>query len=143
MLPAVAGLSPTAARDHLTAAEYAAGQPDQVVAVAQVSGWGWADASRRVWAGGGRSVTDLVVRTDRPAGAESALTAWAGDAARAPFSAGPCPDSVVGLDDCRMGLAGDRSIWIGRLDAEVFRIDAAGLDAAPLAAEQARRLRAG
>ena len=129
-------------RDHLTAAEYAASAPDQVIGLDQVSGWGWEEASLRQWSGGGRSAQALVLRTDRASGARLAFAAWSEQASATPFVAGDCPASVSGLDECRLGAAGARSILVGRLDAETFRLDLNGLDAAALGAAQAQRLRA-
>lgn len=134
------GLPMITVRDHLTAAEYAAGQPDQVIGLAQVQGWGWADASLREWAGGGKTAQALVLRTDRAEGAHEAFAAWAAEAASAPFAGLDCPAGITGLDECRLGIAGARSIVTGRLDVDVFRIDTTGLDAAGLAAAQAQRL---
>ena len=141
ILDRAAGLPPTASRDHLSGAEYVASAANQVVAMDRVTAWGWADASYRAWASGGRSVSVLVVMTDREQGAAAAYAAWAQDAATAPFSAGPCPPGTAGLDQCTVGAAGGRSIAVGRLGAVVFRLEATGVEAAPLVTTQAERLR--
>src|SRR5581483_871713 len=121
ILPAAGSLPLTGASDHLTAAEYAASAPDEVVALGQVESWGWAAAARRTWSAGGAAVDDVVLETDRPEGAQRAFEAWAGAASSAPFAGGACPAAVTGLDDCRQGVAGGRTVVVGRLDAEVFR----------------------
>lgn len=142
VLASAGGLSAVTVRDHLPAAEYAASAADQVLGLAEVQSWGWADASWRVWSNGGSSVDDLVVATDRPEGAQRAFAYWAGRASAAPLSSGPCPDAIAGLDQCLTGTAGRRTVVVGRLNALVFRLDVVGADAGSLAASQAQRLRA-
>ena len=142
VLPAIPGLSLTSARDRLSAAEYAAAQPDEVASLDQVRAWGWQEASLRRWSGGGRSAEALVLRTDRVGGARLVFAAWSVEATAAPFVGGDCPAGLAGLDECREGVAGTRTIVVGRLDVEVFRLDLTGVDAAATAAAQAQRLRA-
>lgn len=141
ILAEASGLRLITVRDHLTAAEYAASAPDQVIGLDQVRGWGWEEASLRQWSGGGRSAQALLLRTDRASGAHLAFAAWAEQASVTPLLGADCPPSVSGLDECRLGTAGARSIVVGRLDTETFRLDLNGLDPAPLAAAQAQRLR--
>lgn len=137
---AAVGLARNAARDHLGAAEAAGSEPDQVDALQVYYSWGWVEASTRSWAGGGRRVDDTVLLSVRAQGAQRAFVFWSGAAELAPFTGQPCPTSIAGLDQCRLGTGDGRSIVVGRLDAEVFRITATGLDAAALAAVQASRL---
>lgn len=137
-----AGLPRTGGTDSLTAAELAAAAPDEVVALAELNGWGWVAGARRSWADGGRRLDVLVVLTDRPEGARRAFAHLGAEAAAAPLAAGPCPAPLSGLDDCVAGGGGGRQIFAGRLDAEVFQLTASGFDATPLAARQAARLRA-
>jgi len=134
------GLPLTASRDHLTAAEAARDTPNQVLALETYSGWGWIEASTRTWSGGGRQASETVLLSVRAEGASRAFEIWAGDAGRAPYAASNCPAAIVGLDECRIGLAGDRALVVGRLGPEVFRLETAGLDAPALAARQAARL---
>lgn len=141
ILAGAGGLPLITVRDHFTAAEYAASASDQVIGLDQVRGWGWEDASLRQWSGSGQAARALVLRSDRASGAHLAFAAWSAQAAAAPFVGGDCPPSITGLDECRVGVAGPRSIVAGRLDIEAFRLDVSGLDAAALAAEQAQRLR--
>lgn len=141
ILPEVAGLTLTGGSDRLSAAEYVASSPDPPIGLDQPAGWGWAAASIRTWAAAGGRAVVLVVLTDRDAGAERAFAAWASAASVAPLAAGPCPPEVTGLDQCLEAQAGARTVLVGRLGPEVFRIDALGVDATPLAARQAARLR--
>jgi hypothetical protein len=136
------GLPRTAGRDHLTAAEAARDTANEVLALETYSGWGWIEASTRSWSGGGRSASETLLLTLRAEGAGKAFDAWAADAARAPYSAAGCPAAVTGLDQCRLGVAGDRALVVGRLGAEVFRIETVGLDSATLASKQASRMEA-
>ncbi len=136
------GLPVIGVRDHMPAVEYAAGASDQVLSLAEVESWGWADASLRRWAGGGRSAEVVVLETDRSDGARLAFAAWAAQAAAAPFAGADCPAQIAGLDECRLGSAGQRTLIVGRLDVDVFRLDVIGLDGPALAAAQAQRLRA-
>jgi hypothetical protein len=137
------GLPRTAARDHLGAAEAARDTANEVLALEVYSGWGWIEASTRTWSGGGRQASETVLLTVRPEAAARAFDYWAADAARAPLSAGGCPAALAGLDQCRLGVAGDRALVVGRLGAEVFRLDVTGLDASALAARQAARMQGG
>jgi hypothetical protein len=137
------GLQRTAARDHLGAAEAARDTANEVLALEVYSGWGWIEASTRTWSGGGRQVSETLLLTVRPEGAARAFDYWAADAARAPLAAAACPASLPELDQCRLGIAGDRALVVGRLGAEVFRLDVSGLDAAALGARQAARIPGG
>lgn len=141
ILPEVAGLTLTGGSDRLSAAEYVASGPDPPIGLDQLAGWGWAAASIRTWAAGGRRAVVLVVLADRDAGAERAFAAWASAASVAPLAAGPCPPEVSGLDQCLEAQAGARTVVVGRLGPEVFRIDALNVDATPVATRQAARLR--
>jgi hypothetical protein len=142
ILPAVGALTLITVRDRLSAAEYAAAQPDEVTTLDQVRGWGWQEASLRQWSGGGHSAEALVLRTDRVDGARLAFAAWSVQATAAPFVGGACPAGLAGLDECREGVAGTRTIVVGRLDVEVFRLDLTGVEPTAAAAAQAQRLRA-
>jgi hypothetical protein len=142
ILPAVGALTLITLRDRLSAAEYAAGQPDELASLDEVRAWGWQEASLRQWSGGGHSAEALVLRTDRVEGARLAFAAWSVQATAAPFAGGACPAGVAGLDECREGVAGARTIVVGRLDVEVFRLDLVGVEPAATAAAQAQRLRA-
>jgi hypothetical protein len=130
----------TAGRDHLSAAEAARDTANEVLALEAYSAWGWVEASTRTWSGGGRQAAETLLLTLRAEGAGKAFDAWAADAARAPYAATDCTPAVAGLDQCRVGLAGDRALVVGRRGAEVFRIETMGLDAPSLAAKQAARL---
>jgi len=134
------GLPRTAGRDHLSAAEAARDTANEVLALEVYSGWGWVEASTRTWSGGGRQAAETVLLTLRAEGAAKAVDAWAADAARAPYAATDCPASVAGLDQCRIGTAGDRALVVGRLGAEVFRIETVGMDAPALAGKQASQM---
>jgi hypothetical protein len=134
------GLPQTAGRDHLTAAEAARDTANEVLALETYSGWGWVEASTRTWSGGGRQASETLLLTLRAEGGRKAFDVWAADAARAPYAATGCPASVTGLDQCRVGMVGDRALVVGRLGAEVFRIETTGLDAASLAAKQGARM---
>ena len=135
------GLPRTAARDHLGAAEAARDTANEVLALEVYSGWGWLEASTRSWSGAGGQATEMVLLTVRSEAAARAFDYWAADAARAPLAAGPCPARVTGLDQCRIGIGGGQVLVVGRLGAEVFRLQVGGgLDGAALAARQAARL---
>jgi len=134
------GLPRTAGRDHLSAAEAARDTANEVLALETYSGWGWVEASTRTWSGNGRQVVETLLVTVRAEGAGKAFDTWAADAARAPYAAGGCPASVTGLDQCRLGVSGDRALVVGRLGAEVFRIETVGVDAPSLANKQVPRL---
>ena len=134
------GLPLVAARDHLSAAESARDTPNEVLALELYSGWGWVEASTRSWSGGSRQASETVLLSVRAEGAGKAFEIWAADAARAPYAASPCPSTITGLDQCQFGSAGDHALVVGRLGAEVFRLEMAGLDAAALAEKQAGRL---
>ncbi|HEY8641134.1 MAG TPA: hypothetical protein VIO84_00050 [Candidatus Dormibacteraeota bacterium] len=134
------GLPRTAGRDHLSAAEAARDTANEVLALETYSGWGWVEASTRTWSGGGRQAAETLLLTLRAEGASRAFDAWAADAARAPYAAVDCPASVSRLDQCRLGVAGDRALVVGRLGAEVFRIETTGVDSAALASKQASRM---
>jgi hypothetical protein len=134
------GLPRTAGRDHLSAAEAARDTANEILALETYSGWGWVGASTRTWSGGGRRAAETLLLTLRAEGALRAFEAWAADAARAPYAATDCPPSITGLDQCRVGVAGDRQLVVGRLGAEVFRIETTGMDAAALASKQASRI---
>jgi hypothetical protein len=136
------GLPRTASRDHLTAAEAARDTPNQVLALETYSGWGWVEASTRSWSGGGRQASETVLLSVRAEGASRAFEIWAADTGRAPYAASDCPPAIIGLDQCRIGLVGDRALVVGRLGPEVFRLETAGLDAPTLATRQAARLQA-
>ena len=136
------GLRREAGTAHLSLEEAAAAAPDQVVALQEFRGWGWADAAQQRWAAPGAAVTDLVLLTDREDGARRAFAYLAQQAAAPPLAAGPCPSAVAGLDDCTLGTAGQRTVVVGRLAQELFVLDVSGRDAVPLAAAQAARLRA-
>jgi hypothetical protein len=134
------GLPRTGGRDHLTAAEAARDTANEVLALETYSGWGWVEASTRTWSGGGRQASETLLLTLRAEGARKAFDAWAADAARAPYAATDCPASVTGLDQCRVGMVGDRALVVGRLAAAVFRIETVGMDAPALAGKQASRM---
>ena len=125
-----------ASRDHLSAAEAARQQPDQVGALQEYTAWSWLDASTRSWEG----VSDLVLLTARPEGAARAVAFWSAEAARAPFLIAPCPSSVGRLDECRLAVSGDRAVVVGRLDALAFRLECPAAAAVRLASAQAAAL---
>src|SRR5256885_8818529 len=125
------GLPRTAARDHLGAAEAARDTSNEVLALEAYSGWGWIEASTRSWAGGGRRASETLLLTVRPEGAARAFDYWAADAARAPLAAAPCPASVPGLDQCRLGTAGGRALLGGRPGGGGVRPGGTGRGAAP------------
>ena len=134
------GLPLTSARDHLSAAEAARDTPNEVLALELYSGWGWVEASTRSWSGGGRQASETVLLSLRAEGAGKAFEIWAADAGRAPYAESLCPSSITGLDQCRFGSAGDHALVVGRLGAEVFRLEMVGLDGPALAEKQAGRL---
>jgi len=116
----VVGAPRRGGHDHLTAAEAAAEQPDQGAALQRYAGWGWLDGASRSWAGADETLV-LTAVTD---GAQRAFASWAGDADQAPFAQAACtPAAGAGLDACRLGVAGDRALVVGRLGTAVFRID--------------------
>src|SRR6266700_2718836 len=115
----VVGSARRSGHDHLTAAQAASEQPDQATALRQFTSWGWLDGASRGWAG----ADETLVLTASGPGAGRAFTAWSTDAGQAPFAAGACTAAAgAGLDDCRLGIAGDRAIVVGRLGTAVFRI---------------------
>lgn len=124
-------------RDHVTAEEAAAAQPDQVLALTEFSGWGWADAATRRWG----AIAETLVLTLRPEGGQRAFAFWSRDADRPPFAAGQCPPALSGLDQCRLGLDGERGIAVGRRDTEVFRLECPASQVERLASIQAAHLR--
>ncbi len=136
------GLPLTGARDHLSAAEAARDTPNEVLALETYSGWGWVEASTRSWSGGSRQASETVLLTVRAEAAKKAFAIWAADAGRAPYAATECPAQITGLDQCRIGSAGDRALVVGRLGPEIFRLETTGLDAPALAQKQAGRIRA-
>jgi len=119
--------------DHLTAAQAASEQPDQAAALAQFASWGWLDGSSRTWSTG----DEVLVITARADDAARALEFWARDAQ------GHCTDAALaGLDDCRLGITGDRAVVVGRLGPAVFRLQCPARSAEPLAMAQAASLHA-
>jgi|SRR5215471_714669 len=117
--------------DHLTAEQAASEQPDQGAALALYAGWGWVDGASRTWS----TADETLVITNRPDGASRALDFWARDAQ------GACPaTAMAGLDDCRLGVSGDRAVVVGRLASAVFRIQCPAASAERLAAAQAAAL---
>jgi hypothetical protein len=134
------GLTRTAARDHLTAAEAASLDVDQSAALQTYTSWGWIEESTRSWRGAGKSVDDLVLITLRPEGAHLAYEHYAMAVETAPFEGVPCPAAFGGLDDCLAGTGAGGAIVAGRLAQEVFVINGSGVDVSALAAVQASRL---
>ena len=132
----VVGSPRRASRDHLSAAEAAREQPDQVGALQEYTAWSWLEASTRSWDG----VSDVVLLTARPEGAARAFAFWSAQAARAPFLIAPCPSSVGRLDECRLAVSGDRAVVLGRLDAVAFRLECPAAAADRLASAQAAAL---
>lgn len=117
--------------DHLSAEQAASEQPDQAAALAEYAGWGWLDGASRTWA----TADETLVITARPDGAVRALDYWASDAP------GRCsPAATAGLDDCRLGVSGDRAVVVGRLASAVFRLQCPAPLAERLAAAQAASL---
>jgi hypothetical protein len=127
----VVGAARRAGHDHLTAEQAASEQADQAAALAQYAGWGWLDGASRTWS----TADETLVITARPDGAARALDFWARDAgARCPATA------MAGLDDCRLGLSGDRAVVVGRLGPAVFRLQCPAQAADRLTAAQAAAL---
>jgi hypothetical protein len=115
----VVGAARRGGHDHLTAAQAASEQPDQGAALQRFTAWGWLDGASRTWA----TADETLVLTAEPAGSRRAFASWSEEAAQAPFAAGPCPaQAAAGLDDCRLGVAGDRAVVVGRLGTAVFRL---------------------
>jgi hypothetical protein len=128
-----------AGSDHLTAAAAASQQPDQPAALAEFLGWGWLDGSTRGWA----SADETLVLTSRPEGAARAFEFWAAETTRPPFAPAACSPAVTsGLDDCRLGVAGDRALVIGRVGAEAFRLSCPAASADRLAGAQVASMHA-
>src|SRR5205809_89654 len=81
------------------------------------------------------------VRPAGPQGAGRALAAWSAGLGQAPFAPSACSGAAgSGLDDCRLGVAGDRAIVVGRLGTAVFRIACPAPVADRLAEAQASAL---
>jgi hypothetical protein len=117
--------------DHLTAEQAASEQPDQAAALGEYAGWGWLDGASRTWT----TAAETLVITARPDGAARALDYWGRDAQ------GRCsPAATAGLDDCRLGVSGDRAVVVGRLASAVFRLQCPASAAERLAAAQAASL---
>ena len=117
--------------DHLTAEQAASEQPDQAAALAEYAGWGWLDGASRKWS----TADETLVITARPDGAARALDYWSRDAQ------GRCtPAATAGLDECRLGVSGDRAVVVGRLSSAVFRLQCPAPAAERLAAAQAQSL---
>lgn len=135
------GLPLTSGRDEVSAAEAAATEPDQADALAIFESWGWVAESTRGFGAGGSSVAERVLLLLKPEGAAEAYAYLAQAAETAPMTAGLCPASVAGLDQCVAGSAGGRTVVAGRRGTEVFELTVVGVDPGPLAALQARRLR--
>jgi hypothetical protein len=96
--------------DHLTAEQAASEQPDQGAAMTEYAGWAWLDGASRTWS----TADETLVITARPDDAARALDFWARGAA-----ASRCPPAAMtGLDDCRVGVSGDRAVVVGRLASE-------------------------
>jgi hypothetical protein len=128
-----------AGSDHLTAAAAASQQPDQPAALAEFLGWGWLDGSTRSWA----TADEALVLTSRPEGAARAFEFWAAETTRPPFAGAPCSPAVSsGLDDCRLGVAGDRALVVGRVGAEAFRLSCPATSADRLAGAQVASMHA-
>jgi hypothetical protein len=128
-----------AGSDHLTAAAAASLQPDQPAALTEYLGWGWLDGSTRSWA----SADEALVLTSRSEGATRAFGFWAAETTRPPFVAGACSPAVTsGLDDCRLGVAGDRALVVGRVGAEAFRLSCPAASADRLAGAQVASMHA-
>jgi hypothetical protein len=109
----VIGSARRSGSDHLTAAEAASQEPDEGVALAAYTSWGWLDGASRTWA----TADETLVTTARADGAAHAFAAWSQGAG------GACPPAVAsGLDDCREGVTGDRATVVGRLATAVFRL---------------------
>lgn len=138
------GLPRVSGADHLTAAQVAAAAPDQVLALQQMTAWGWLDASQRGWGAGGQvAVSDFVVLTIRADGGRRAFADLSVGADAAPFAGGPCGGQLgVGLDECHYASDGSSAIVVGRLDAEVFRLQGSVADVGRLTPLQTGRLRA-
>ncbi|HXM55644.1 MAG TPA: hypothetical protein VOB72_09655 [Candidatus Dormibacteraeota bacterium] len=118
--------------DHLTAEQAASEQPDQGAAMTEYAGWGWLDGASRTWT----TADETLVITARPDEAARALDFWAKDAAQS-----RCPPAAMaGLDDCRLGVSGDRAVVVGRLASAVFRLQCPASAAERLAADQAAAL---
>ncbi len=132
------GRGRTGGKDHLSAAEAARDQPDQVLALQLFAGWGWVEMATRAWG----SASDEVLLTLRAEGAARAYALWAGEAEQSPYSPAPCPAAISGLDQCRYGAASGSAIVVGRLDSAVFRMVAEPAAIERLAGIQAGRLRA-
>jgi hypothetical protein len=137
---AAVGLPRLSGRDGLGAAEAARDQPDEPAALEVFSGWGWIEASTRTWGSGSRRLDAIVMLSLRAQGARRAYEFWAAEADRMRLAGAPCPATVTGLDDCRYWSGGGRTLVVGRLDAEVFRLLGTGVDAGTLAPAQAQRL---
>jgi hypothetical protein len=129
----VVGAARQSGQDHLTAEQAASAQPDQAAALAEYLGWAWVDGASRTWAG----ADETLVLTARPDAAMRAFDAWSAGAQR------PCDAAAeAGLDECRLGVDGDRAVVVGRLASAVFRLDCPPAAAVRLTAAQAASLRA-
>jgi hypothetical protein len=135
----VVGSPRRAGEDHLVAAEAASEQPDQAAALRRYTSWGWLDGSTRAWPG----TDETLVATASNAGAGRAFADWSAEAGQAPYAGAECaPAAAAGLDDCRLSLAGDRAIVVGRLGTAVFRISCPAAAAERLTAAQVAALQA-
>lgn len=128
------------AEDALTPAQAANEQPDAAGALPLFNSWGWVTAAGRRFGSGSASTEILVIETLRSEGATEAFAYLGAAAASAPLSAGACPASVAGLDECVLGSGGGRTVVAGRRGTLVFQLIGTGVDAARLAAVQASRL---
>lgn len=136
-----AGLPLTGSADGITAAAAANGVPDAADALPLFDSWGWVVESRRSFGRGGTAVEVTVLLLLRSAGAASAFTFFAEQAAVPPLLAARCPPGIGPVDECAAGQGGGRTLVVGRVGAEVFTLSAAGADAIRLASLQASRLR--
>lgn len=138
---AAAGLPLTGSADGVTAAAAANDVPDAADALPLFDSWGWVVESRRSFGRGGVTVEVTVLLLLRSAGAASAFTFYAEQAAVPPLVAHRCPAEVGALDQCALGQGGGRTVVVGRVGTEVFTLSATGADAIRLASLQASRLR--
>lgn len=133
---AAAGLPRTGGQDHVSAAEFARGQPDQVAALQVFTTWGWVDAATRTWAG----ASEVMVLTQRPEDAGRAFDFWTSQAVQSGLAASSCAGGAPVLDRCSQAASPSRSVVVGQKGAIVFRLDCPPADAGRLTDAQADAL---
>jgi hypothetical protein len=123
-------------RDHLSAAEFARDQPDQVAALRVFTTWGWVDAATRSWP----ETSEILVVSQRPEDAGRAFDFWTLQATQAGLKQAACPAGASPLQQCSAAVSDARAVLVGRAGASVFRLDCPRTEADRLASAQARAL---